>query len=109
MRAGSLDRIITIRRADAERFTLPDEHGVTHANPEAPITMRAELQDAEATDIAHEAGHMTKTRWTFRLRFLPRINPGDQLTYDKRQFEIVAVKEIGRRKGLELIAEERPR
>ena len=102
MRAGALDKRILIRK-DAG-IPVPDEYGVTYNLTDAGIPMRAKLVEATSEDSAHESGHITKTMLTFRLRYLRGVQPGDRLDYEDRTFEITGVKEIGRRKGLELTA-----
>ena len=104
MRSGALDRLIYIQRK-VTGF-IPDANGVITPirNPGTP--MRAELLETTSSDVAHDSGRTTKTVVSFRTRFLDRISAGDTLRYDNRSFEIQIVKEIGRRKGLEITAKE---
>ena len=105
MRAGALDRLITITSA-ANTYGDPDEYGVVPKLSAQPVPIRAELLEAQADDSEHASGRLTKSFLSFRLRFLENVRPGDKLTYDGRDFEIRTVKEIGRRKSLELVAAE---
>ena len=105
MRAGALDRLITITSA-TNSYGDPDEYGIVPTFSAQLVPMRAELLEAMADDSEHASGRLTKTLLSFRLRFLENVKPGDKLTYDGRDFEIRTVKEIGRRKSLELVAVE---
>jgi head-tail adaptor len=88
MRAGKLDRAITIERVT----TAIDAYG-TPKETWAPVAMlRAELTQENATEFI------------FRTRFLDGITTADRVTYADTPLAIKEVKEIGRRRELEIRA-----
>jgi SPP1 family predicted phage head-tail adaptor len=98
MRAGKLDREITIERATT---AVGDAGTVTETW--APVaSLRAELVEtaADETDPA-----TTKTTVLFRTRYVAGVTVADRIDFDGRYFNIKHVSEIGRRRGLELHAE----
>lgn len=98
MRAGKLDRTITIERA-----TPSIAADGTPTEAWAPLaTMRAQLVKRAADDTAHDTGAVTVTTVTFRTRFLDGVTPADRVTYAGRAFGIEEVVELGRREGLDL-------
>lgn len=100
MNAGKLDRIIRIERA----HRVPGVAGSETIVWTSVATMRAELLEAEASEARDEHGVRSKATLAFRLRFFPGITPDDRLIYDNRLLNIRSVKEIGRRRGLEIHA-----
>lgn len=98
MRAGKLDREITIERAT----TAVGDAGTITETWAAFATLRAELVDTGA-DEADPA--ITKATVLFRTRFVSGVTVADRISFDGRQFNIKHVAEIGRRRGLELRAE----
>lgn len=102
--AGKLDRTIRIERA----------HRVIGAAGQESVawttvaTVRAELLQADAVEVAGPHGITSTDSLAFRLRHLAGITPADRVAYDGRAFNIRSVKEIGRRRALELICEGRP-
>lgn len=108
MRAGALDRQIYVFRVPATALATPNAYGVVRSVHAQSVPMRAELVEQNVSEEAHDSGSLTNTHLTFRLRFLAHVKPGDRLSYDNRNFDIVKVTEIGRRKGLEIVVKERP-
>src|SRR5690554_282087 len=103
MRAGDLDRRITINRAGS----------VTNAYGEivetwadlATVWAKVEpISDGERWRAAEVAAHVT-TRFTIRWGL--GVTPQDRILYEGREFEIAGVKEIGRREGQEITASAR--
>jgi SPP1 family predicted phage head-tail adaptor len=65
---------------------------------------RQDIRDSERV-AAQEVGADITTR--FQIRYsseVAGVNPKDRINFDGSIYEIVAVKEIGRREGLELTA-----
>ena len=107
MRSGALDRLIHIVKAPNAN-SIPNAFGVIIATASYPaIATRAELLETTADDTPHESGHVTQTVVKFGLRYVSHLSPGDKLTYEGRDFEVRNVKEIGRRKSLEITAIEK--
>jgi SPP1 family predicted phage head-tail adaptor len=98
MRAGKLDRTITIERAGE---TL-DEYGVPSEGWAPVATVRAQLVQASTEEAIRAYGAATEVLTIFRTRFVEGVTPADRITYDGRPHNIVELKEIGRRRGLEI-------
>ncbi|MFN3362823.1 MAG: phage head closure protein [Allorhizobium sp.] len=101
IRAGKLDRFITIERR---------HDSVSAAGSVQPLwtphaTVRAEIVTPELSERTDAAGTIAAESTTFRLRHLAGITPVDRVRYDGRTLNIVSVKEIGRRRGLDLRCE----
>lgn len=99
MEAGRLDRRITIQRA----IKTTDELGGHVLTWGDHATVWAEvlpISDGERWRAQEVAAHVT-TR--FRIRWGGSgVTVEDRVVYDDRTYELVAVKEIGRREGQEL-------
>ncbi len=98
MKAGKLDRTITIQRAT----TTLSAAGTPSETWTSLIDLRAEIVDADATEQTRDHGASTETAITFLTRFVDGITVADRLVYESRSFDIKAVAEIGRRRGLEI-------
>lgn len=98
MRAGSLDREITLQRAV-----------VTIADNGAPLETWSDLVTLRAQQIANSldeentaAGALDLSTLTLRTRFFDGLLLGDRLLFQGQPYELRDVQEIGRRRGLEL-------
>ncbi len=98
MRAGNLDRIITIERVT----TTVDDYGMPVEGWATVATLRAELIQSSAQEFIRAYGATTDTIAIFRTRFLDGVTTADRVTYASRSYDVKEVKEIGRRAGLEL-------
>jgi SPP1 family predicted phage head-tail adaptor len=103
MRAGSLDRRVTVERAGL----TTDEFG-QDLESWAPLAIvwaaKEDIRDSEML-AAQQVGATVTTR--FRIRWsqsVASLTPRDRLVYAGRAYQVVAVKEIGRRVGLEVTA-----
>lgn len=104
MRAGTLDRVVTITRP-AE---VLDEFGAPSVQPVAPIaTLRARLAKIGVADAQGQGGTVTVTTAVVETRFAEGIAPGDRLALDGAEFDVTAVNPIDRRRGLEITATRR--
>ena len=98
MRAGALDRTIVIQRL-AE--TARPSGGISESW--APLaTLRAQLIQATTDEAIRGYGAATEAVTVFRTRFLAGVTAADRVLFDDRPHDIVEIKEIGRRRGLEL-------
>ena len=103
MQAGDLDRRITIERYD----TAPDafNEGTKVWSPIVTVwASKKDVSDSERV-AAQEVGAEISTR--FQIRYSTQVkdvDPRDRLICEGRVYSISAVKEIGRRDGLELSA-----
>jgi SPP1 family predicted phage head-tail adaptor len=104
MRAGDLDRTITIQRF-TEIGRDPFNEPIMDWAPLATVSASVEhLRDTERW-AAQEVGAEATLR--FQIRYSSTVastNPKDRLLYEEREHNIIAVKELGRRRGLEITA-----
>lgn len=102
MRAGSLDRKITIQAASIADDGFSSE-GLTSWTDIMTLSASAiPVNDAER----FSAGGIKSTsmyRWIVRHSVAAsRITPQNRLIYGREIFEIVGIKELGRRRGYEI-------
>ncbi|MBK3745817.1 phage head closure protein [Paraburkholderia aspalathi] len=100
MRAGKLDRTITIERLTE---TVKPSGSVVKAWV-ALATVRAEVVQQSATDFLTGYGEAENGTIIFRVRFYPGITTADSIIYNGLRHDLKEIKEIGRRRGLELRA-----
>ncbi|MFG1282284.1 phage head closure protein [Xanthobacter autotrophicus] len=98
MRAGTLDRSITIQRATEAR----DDFGVVTTTWATIATLRAALVQANTTEYLQAAGLQGEAAVIFRTRFLDGLTVRDRVLYEGTAHDVKELKEIGRRKGLEI-------
>ena len=98
MRAGRLDRTVTIERV----VTTFDEARTAIETWSTLATLRAEVVEAEDSEQPREPGASTTIGLVLRTRFIPTVTPGDRVVFGTGKHEIVGVREIGRRRGLEI-------
>jgi SPP1 family predicted phage head-tail adaptor len=98
MRAGKLDKTITIERATE----MVDANGVFQSAWATVATVRAQLIEASSEEFFRDQGAAAETVAVFRLWFLDGITVADRVRYAGRVYNIKQVKELGRRQGLEL-------
>jgi head-tail adaptor len=101
MRAGNLDRIITIER----RTTGLDLYGTVIDTWALVATMRAQKLENATDDREGQRGDTTDTVITFRMRWLDGVTLEHRVTYEGQLFKITRIKEIGRRVGLDITCE----
>ncbi len=98
MRAGQLDRVITIQRSSA----TVDDYG-TPANAWTDIgTVRAQIVQQSTEEFIRGFGASDETAIVFRIRWLAGVQLGDRVIYQNAAHNLKEVEEIGRRRGLEL-------
>ncbi|MET4634975.1 phage head closure protein [Kaistia defluvii] len=103
MATGPLDRRITIERYVSARDAL--NNPVEAWSPLATVwASKTDVRDSEKF-AAKENGASIETRFQIRWSTdVADVNPKDRINYGGRVFDIVGVKEIGRREGLEISA-----
>lgn len=99
MRAGKLDRVISIERA-----TVSIDLAGTPQPAWVPIaTLRAQIVKQSADEfIRSEGGGASENAIVFRTRYLQDVRLNDRVTYEGAGFDVKETKEIGRRRGLEI-------
>jgi SPP1 family predicted phage head-tail adaptor len=101
MRAGKLDRRITIER---KTVTLSDR-GQETLTWSTLATVWAEKRENTGSERFAREQIVGATLVTFRIRWsdaVSAVTVEDRVGFDGRTFEIMAVREIGRREGVEL-------
>lgn len=102
--ASKLDRQITIQRAAEARDTF---HNLVEGPWNNLITVRAakqEISDGErvrAQEVGADITMRFQVRWN---RTIATVSAKDRLIFEGKLFEILGVKEIGRREGKEITA-----
>jgi SPP1 family predicted phage head-tail adaptor len=103
MRAGALDRRVTLMRAvtTLDAFNQ-DVAGFTRlAEAWAERTAVSDGERVRAQQVGASVTHRFKLRWS---RAAAGITPKDQLVCEGVTYQVSAVKELGRREGLEITA-----
>lgn len=108
MRAGRLDRRVMLFRAVTTRSPLNEPVKTWLPFPGMPgggiAARRDPVRDLER-QAAQQLGASVTDRFTLRwARSWADVNPKDELVCEGRRYGIVAVKELGRRRGLEITA-----
>lgn len=103
MKAGRLDRRIVLQRSTDARdaFNEPVKTWATLATRSASYEPLSDGERFRAGETAANASARFVIRWSAAVSDL---NPRDRLTFDGDTWEIVRVKEMGRREGLEITA-----
>jgi len=97
MRAGRLDRTITLQRLTS----APDDFGTPVETWTEVATLRAEVVQASTAEFIR-AGAVDETVIVFRTRYLAGITNADRVVHAGAPFDVKETKEIGRRRGLEI-------
>ncbi|QRY66552.1 phage head closure protein [Ensifer sp. PDNC004] len=98
MRAGRLDRTIAIQRSTYE----VDPAGTPQYTWTTIATVRAEIVQASTEEFMRSYGASDETLVIFRLRYIDGISNADRVVFEDQNHNIKEVKEIRRRRGLEL-------
>jgi SPP1 family predicted phage head-tail adaptor len=106
MEAGRMDRRVTLRRATAapDAFNEPVQSWANLATVWAEARPISDRERIAAAEVAASITHRFTIRWSAALADL---SPRDRLIFEGREFDISAVKEIGRREGIEITASAR--
>ncbi|WP_320202389.1 phage head closure protein [Agrobacterium rosae] len=97
MRSGKLDRSITI-----QGFTnTVNEYGTPIETWTDVATVRAQIIQSSTEEFLADGASDT-TSIIFRTRYFVGVTTSSQVIYEGETFNVREVKEIGRRKGLDL-------
>jgi SPP1 family predicted phage head-tail adaptor len=104
--AGKLDRKIILQRSTetVDEYNEPVKTWATLATRSASYEPLSDGEKFRASETAAEASARFVIRYSAAVADL---NPKDRLTFEGAAWEIVRVKEIGRREGLEITAGKR--
>ena len=105
MKASCFDIIATLK---ARIAPVPDQYGVVDPGSAPGRTVRLHSVDTVAEQQQHGSGILTGTVRTVQLRYAAGIAVGDTLIISSTLFEIVEIKELGRRAYLQMKLVERP-
>lgn len=98
MRAGSLDRTISIQRLGE----VQDEFGGVSEGWTTLATVRAQLLESSTSEWMEAGGEQAGRSVAFRIRWIAGLRNADRVLFEGAAFDVLEVKEIGRRRGLEL-------
>ena len=103
MQAGQLDRRVTLQRASTapNSFNEPESIWLPLATVWASKTDVSDGEKLRSAEVGATIDTRFQIRWSTRVS---SIGPKDRLTFEGRTYDIVGVKEIGRRLGLEISA-----
>lgn len=98
MRAGKLDRTITIERST----TTVDEYGTPSPAWTKLATVRAQRIQSSTEEFMRGFGASSEAAVVFRIRFMEGLTLADRVKEGAAIFDLKEIKEIGRREALEL-------
>ena len=100
MRAGKLDKSISIERL----VTSIDEFGVAREAWTPIRTLKAQIVQASSEEFLRSAGEGAESVMIFRIRYVAGMTPANhRIRYtEELTLDIKEIKEIGRRRGLEI-------
>jgi len=98
LRAGRLDREITVERVE----TSVDDAGSPQETWSTHLELRAELLDGGEAEVERAWGASTEVELVLRTRYVDDVTLADRIVYEDRPYEIVRIRELGRRRGLEI-------
>jgi SPP1 family predicted phage head-tail adaptor len=100
MRAGKLDRVITLQRSNVAK----NEHHVPVTAWLNIATVRAEIVTQSTVEFLTGFGAAESGTIVFRIRYLPGITTADRVFYAGKVYDLKEITAIGRGRGLELRA-----
>ncbi len=99
MRAGALDRRVTI-----ERYTVTQDEYGEQIETWAPLAIvSAQVVQQSGREFLAAEQVQAEVRVLFRTRWIEGVQETDRVSYGDRLHNIQEVKELGRRDGLELM------
>lgn len=102
MKSGKLDKRIEVQRKGE---TITPAGSVIEAWS-LLIRLRAEVLQQSATEFLREPGEAERTAIVFRVRWpSTEITLGDRILHRATAYDLVEIKEVGRKRGLELRCE----
>jgi SPP1 family predicted phage head-tail adaptor len=99
MRAGALDRRVTIQR----KTVIQDPYGEEIETWTDLATVSAQVTQQSGREFLAAETVQAVVRVLFRLRWIADIQATDRVIYGGRSHDIQEVKELGRREGLDLM------
>jgi head-tail adaptor len=102
MQAGKMDRRLRIERATYVEGGLQTELAWSTL-----VTVWAEKLEISDGERSRQSGQEAAATTRFRIRWSAAVavlNPKDRVVCEGRTYDVVGVKELGRREGLEITA-----
>ncbi|WP_420002913.1 head-tail adaptor protein [Arenibacterium sp. LLYu02] len=100
IKAGTLQHIIELQRATETVHST----GAVSTSWTTYATGKAELRRSGVSEFLTAYGEVSADKAVFVLRWLPGVSVADRVVHGGKVWNIVALAEIGRRRGLELRA-----
>lgn len=100
MRAGSLDRRLTILRRTLAR----NDYGEQVEEYDTLDTVWASKLDTTGRELFAAKGTIGENSTRFRIRYRSDLVLTDRLSYNDTEYDITQISELGRKDGLELVA-----
>ena len=98
MRAGKLDKLITIDRLSR----TVDDYGTETEGWTPVASVRAQLVQSTTEEFMHSFGSSSEAATIFRIRHRDDLLSSDRVTYRGQSYDVKEIKELGRREGLDL-------
>jgi SPP1 family predicted phage head-tail adaptor len=99
MRAGMTDRRITIEESTN---ATPNDHGEVIASWSDVATVWAYRKPLKGQEKPQEQQELATAEFMFRIRYRTGITEKMRITYNSEIYDILAVFELGRKKGTEI-------
>lgn len=98
MQAGSLKHVIELQRETEalNEYRVPVKTWVTYSSG------RASMKTVGVSEFLKSFGESSTETAVFTIRWIPGVSLSDRILFNGRCWNIVAIGEIGRRKGLEI-------
>lgn len=101
MRAGKLDRKITIQKP----VSVQDEYGQVVNQFQDHVTIWAQIISINSSERFRESQHLAQADIVFRIRYRSDLNAKMQIVYNGDNYRIEGPPmELGRREGLDIAA-----
>ena len=101
MRGGYLQREIVIQR----KTTTTDAIGHPVPTWKKHLALRAGVTAASGNEVLRAGREVTSETKMFTIRYQTGITAKDRIKYDTKFWDILYIRELGRRRGLEILAE----
>lgn len=98
MRAGKLDKTITIER---HAITV-DDYGTQTEGWSVIATVRAQIVQQSTEEFMRSFGSTGETAMVFRVRHSNGLKVADRVTHQGQAFDVKEIKVLGRQSGMEL-------
>ena len=103
MKAGMLDKLITIQSVTI----APDTFGQAIETWADVADVAARVMPVRGGESFTESQRIGRAVTTFQIRYRTAVTAGNRIVYGGRNWDILDVREVGRREGLEIDARAR--